>query len=160
MRKSLIVAIVGFGLLTAACTIDVEPNPDGSLTVESVIDESRLAEAIETNAKPNESLEIDFHAGYIAIEGSGPDEDTGRVNDVSFKATLGVEDGHLSADLYDAFWNGEPMPSWIVEFWNETLARQLEREGQKDPDSTLQSVDVSESDVTLVWRVETDASKS
>lgn len=160
MRKSLIVAVVGFGLLSAACTIDVEPNADGSLTVESVIDEKKLSDAIAANPKPDESLDVDFHDGYIAIDGTGPDPETGQINVVSFEATLGVEDGHLAADLYEAYWNGEPMPNWIVEFWNDALSRALERAGNKDPDNTLQSVEVTDSSVTMVWRVETDASKS
>lgn len=160
MRMSLIAAVVGLGLLSAACTIDVEPNPDGSLTVESQIDEEKLSDAIAANAKPDESLDVEFHDGFIAIDGTGPDPDTGRLNVVSFEATLSVEDGHLAADLYEAYWNGEPMPNWIVEFWNNALSRALERAGDKDPDNTLLSVDVSESSITLVWRVETDASRS
>lgn len=159
---TLVATVVAFGLLTAACSIDIEANPDGSLTVESVIDEQKLQDAIQTQVEDpaTEKLEVTFHDGYIAVDGMGPDEDTGEINHVTFEATLGVSDqGFLTVDIYDATWNGEPMPQWIVEFWNTALANELEREGKKDPDSTLTSVDVTDTSVTMVWHVETDASK-
>ncbi len=161
-RMTLVATVVAFGLLTAACTIDIEANPDGSLTVESVIDEQKLQEAIQTQIEDpsTEKLDVNFHDGYIAIDGTGPDEDTGEINDVTFEATLGVSsEGFLTVDIYDATWNGEPMPEWIVEFWNNALARELEKEGKKDPDSTLKSVEVTDTSVTMVWHVETDASR-
>lgn len=159
MRMSLIAAVAAFGLIAAACTIDVEPNADGSLTVQSVIHEERVQQAIAANAKQGDSLEVEFHDGFIAVEGTGTDERTGRFNSVSFKATLGVVDGHLTADLYDAIWNDEPMPLWIVEAWNTELANTLEREGNENPDDTLQDVVVGQTDITMVWHVETEASK-
>ena len=162
MRKTALIAtVLAFGLMTAACTIDVEPNPDGSLTIESVIDERRLQDAIQTQIEDpgTEKLEVDFHNGFLSVDAMGPDENTGEVNTVTFDATLGVSEGFLSVEIYDATWNGEPMPDWIVEFWNDALATELEREGKKDPNSTLTSVTVKESNVTMVWHVETDASR-
>ncbi len=162
MRKKLMIAAIGFGLLTAACTIDIEPNADGSLSVESQITEVRLQRGIDTMIEdPDvENLDVTFHDGFIAVDGTGRDKNTGRVNDVTFKATLAVTDGHLDVDLYDATWNGDPMPAWIVEFWNQSLARELEREARKDPDSTLVRVEVTDDDITLEWHIETEASRS
>ncbi len=161
MRKTLVAMFAGLALVATACSIDVESNPDGSLTITSTIDETRLQSAIDRSIEDPtvEELDIDFRDGFVTVEGRGPDETTGRVNETSFDAELSVEDGHLAVDLTNAFWNGEPMPLWIVEIWNESLARNLEREGRKNPDATLTSVEVTDGEVVMVWHVETEASK-
>lgn len=161
MRKTLIALLAGLGVLASACAIDVEANPDGSLTVESYVAETDLQDAIDTMIEdPSvEELRIDFHDDYVAVEGKGEDENWDRINTISFEATLFVTEGHLGVDIYDAVWNGEPMPNWIVEAWNTALAKELERQGREDPDSTLTSVHVTEDDITMQWRVETDASR-
>lgn len=161
MRKTLIAAVVAVAVMATACSIDVEPNPDGSLTITSTVDQERLQAAINSSIEdPNvERLEIEFHNGYLSFDGSGPDEDTGIVNDVTFDAKLRVEDGHLAVDLSNGTWNGEPMPLWIQEILNAELAIAIQMEAQKDPDSTLTSVEVREGEATFVWHVETEASK-
>ena len=162
MRNSLIVTVLLATLLLGACSIDIEPNADGSLSVTSELTEQRLQRAIDISIEDPtvERLEITFFDGFLAVDASGPDEETGRINDVTFEARLFVADGHLGVDISDATWNGEPMPAWIVEAWNDTLARALEREGRKHPDSTLVDVDVVDDAIMMEWRVETDASTS
>ena len=155
MRKTLV------ALIASACSIDVEANPDGSLTVTSNVTQEKLQAALNTMIKdPNvESLDVDFRDGYIAVEGIGTDPNTGDRTETSFTAVLSVVDGHLDAEISDALFNGYPIPDPIVESWNRSLARNLEREGRKDPDSTLTEVTVTDSDITMVWHVETEASK-
>jgi hypothetical protein len=161
MKKTLIAALVGLALIASACSIDVEANPDGSLTVTSNVTEQKLQAAIDSTIKdPNvESLDVEFRDGFVAVDGTGRDQNTGRINETSFVAELSVDDGHLDVDISDAVWNSEPVPLWIVELWNESLARNLEREGRKNPDATLTSVTVTDADITMVWHVETEASK-
>ena len=162
MRNTLIAMVLLGALVLGACSIDIEPNADGSFNVTSELSEQRLQQAIDYSIEdPDvERLEITFHDGYLAVDASGPDEDTGRINDVTFEARLFVTEGHLGVDVYDATWNGEPMPDWIVEAWNDTLARALEREGRKHPDSTLLRVEVEDDVITMEWRVETEQSRS
>ncbi len=161
MRKTLVALLVGVALIASACSIDVEANPDGSLTVTSNVTQEKLQAALNTMIKdPNvESLDVDFRDGYIAVEGIGTDPNTGDRTETSFTAVLSVVDGHLDAEISDALFNGYPIPDPIVESWNRSLARNLEREGRKDPDSTLTEVTVTDSDITMVWHVETEASK-
>lgn len=161
MRKALLATMIGVALIASACSIDVEANPDGSLTLTSNVTEQRLQTAINTSIDDPavESLEVDFRDGYVRIDGTGPDAQTGRVNETSFDARLSVVDGHLDVDISDAIWNDQPVAQWIVEIWNESLARNLEREGRKNPDATLTEVTVTDTDITMVWHVETEASK-
>ncbi|MCB1246129.1 MAG: hypothetical protein KDB69_02560 [Acidimicrobiia bacterium] len=161
MRKTLITALVGLALVATACSIDVEANPDGSLTITSTVDERRLQAAIDSSIEDPavERLEIEFHDGYLSFDGSGPDEDTGRINDVTFDARLSVEDGHLAVDLDNGTWNGEPMPLWLQEILDAELAIAIQTEAQKNPDSTLTSVEVADGQAVFVWRLETEASK-
>lgn len=162
MRKSFLVAMLGFGLLTAGCSIDVEANPDGSLNVESVLLEADMQDALPAMIKdPNvERFDIEFFDGYATVDASGLDPQTGEVNEVSFEVRLSVVDGHLGADISNGLWNGYEIPEWIVEAWNKAIARGLEAEGRKDPDSTLVSVSLTDDALTMEWHVETDASRS
>ena len=161
MRMSLVAGVVGLALFAGACTIDVEANPDGSLSVESNITEAQLQDGIDKmiDDPSVEDLNVEFHDGFLTVEGRGPDKTTGAVNTVSFDAALGVVDGRLGVEISEALWNGEPVPQWIVDLWNGSLARELERAGRRHPDSTLQSVVVTDSDITMRWHVETEKSK-
>lgn len=151
-----VIAMAALAVLVSACSIDVEANPDGSLTVQSVLLESDMQEAIGyTIDDPEvERLDIEFFDGYATVDGRGVDSRTGDVNEVSFEVRLSVVDGHLGADISNGIWNGFEMPRWIVEAWNEAIARQLEAEGRKDPNSTLTSVTLTDDALTMEWRVE------
>ncbi|MEZ5174706.1 MAG: hypothetical protein R2823_00655 [Acidimicrobiia bacterium] len=162
MKKALVAALVGLAVIASACSIDVEANPDGSLTVTSHIEEARFQAALDAMVDDPavEQLEVEFFDGYVTVSGTGPDEFTGEIATIEFRADLGVEDGHLAVDISDATYNGNEVPRWMVAIWNESLARSLEREGRKDPDSTLTTVEVTDDDITMVWHVETEASKT
>ena len=79
---------------------------------------------------------------------------------MSFRLDLSVVDGHLGAVVSDAEINDVPVPTEIVDIWNEKLAIQLERAGKRNPDSTLQRVTVGGEEVQMEWRVETAQSRS
>ncbi|REK12494.1 MAG: hypothetical protein DWQ40_11440 [Actinobacteria bacterium] len=154
MTKTLItVLLLAFGL--TACSIDVEANPDGTLTVESVLLEADMQQSLEyVIDDPNvENLDIEFHDGYASIDATGTDEHTGDVNNVTFDVRLSVVDGHLGAEVYNGMWNGHEIPEWIVEAWNEAIARQLEAEGRKDPNSDLVAVSLTDDSLTMEWLV-------
>ena len=155
MRRTLIAVLVA-SLGVTACSIDVEGNPDGSLRVQRVMMETDMQDSHQhVIADPNaDSLTREFHAGYATVAATGKDEETGEVHDISFEVRLSVVDGHLGAEISEGLWNGYEIPEWIVDAWNKAIARQLEAEGRKDPNSELVAVSLSDDALTMEWRVE------
>ncbi len=54
--------------------------------------------------------------------------------------------------------DGAPFDDARIDEWNQRIAERLSRAGQNNAKSTLQEVRISETDVTMVWRVETQRS--
>jgi len=149
--------LIMMGLAVSACSVNIERNPDGSLTVESSMTEDSLQNEIEAAiADPLiRDLTIDLHDGYIFVTAErgrviGDETDT-----MTFRLDLGVSDGHLTAMISEAQLNGLPIEEARVAVWNERIATKLARSGQHNPNSTLQTVTIGEDAVTMVWRVET-----
>lgn len=163
--KSKIVTLVllaVMGLAVSACSVNIERNADGSLTVESsMAEESLQAELEAAIADPLvRNLTADLHDGYILVTSerervSGDETDT-----MTFRLDLGVSDGHLTATVSDAQLNGRPIEEERVAVWNERIATRLERAGQRKPNSTLQAVTISDDAIAMTWRVETTRSRS
>ena len=47
-----------------------------------------------------------------------------------------------------------------LALWNERIANRLARAGQRNPNSTLQTVTISNDAVEMIWRVETRRSQA
>jgi hypothetical protein len=148
-------------LLTSACTIHIDRNDDGSLRAESQLPEETLQREIKLAiADPQvQELTADLHDGYISVTGVRKRVGSDETDKLTFRLTLGVADGHLTAAISDAVLNDIPIAQERVDKWNERIAENLEKGGQKNPNSTLQAVNVTAEEVTMVWRIETKRSR-
>ena len=148
-------------LAASACTIHIERNADGSLRAETLMSEESVQREIDLAlADPLiQELVADLHDGYIGVSAVRKRLSGDETDELTFRLTLGVEDGHLSATISDARLNDVPIDEDIVSIWNERIARNLEKGGQRNPNSALQSVTVDEDAVTMVWRIETKQSR-
>ncbi|NIM96401.1 MAG: hypothetical protein GTO18_22100 [Anaerolineales bacterium] len=149
------------GLVVSACSIDVERNPDGSLSATVHMTEASIQNEIEAalNDPLIKELDVDLRAGYIFVSGVRKRIVGEETDLVTFRLDLGVSDGHLTATVSDFRVNGEPTEEEIVNIWNQRLAQRLENAGRRNPNSSLQSVRVTSEDITFVWRIETDRSR-
>ncbi|MDX2345165.1 MAG: hypothetical protein QNL12_16325 [Acidimicrobiia bacterium] len=160
-RMMILVAVAAFALVAGACSIDVERNEDGSLELETVLTEDSLKNEISKGIDDPQVnyLTIDMKIGHALVAMERVRDSGIGVDEISFRVDLRVADGHLAADVTEAVWNEFPIPQDLVDIWNEELAAGLEKEGKKDPDSTLLSVELTENALTMQWHVETDQSK-
>jgi len=158
----MLVAVAAFALLAGACSIDVERNDDGSLQIETVLTEESLAtELAKGMDDPNvESMTVDMKDGYALVEMEALSEWGDGLDEVSFKVEMFVVDGHLGVNVTEAVWNDIEIPQELTDIWNEELAKELEEGAKEDPDSTLVAVELTENDLTMEFRLETDESKS
>ena len=156
---------IGLALLAilalSACNIGIERNTDGSLRTEARMTEDSLqAEISAAIADPLvQSLTADLREGHVWVEAVRKRLGSEQTDDMRFRLALGASDGHLTAAVSEATINDRPIDPARVELWNERIATKLERAGQRNPDSALQSVSVGEDAVTMVWRIETPRSR-
>ena len=153
--------LIVMGLAVSACSVEIERNADGSLTVESSMTRDALQDELEAAiADPLvREFTADLHDGYILVTSERERVMSDETDTMTFRLDLGVSDGHLTATISDAQINDLPIEEERVAVWNERTATRLERSGQRNPNSTLQAVTVSEDSVTMVWRVETPRSR-
>ena len=162
MKKTMmLVAVAAFAILAGACSIDVERNDDGSLQIETVLTEESLANEIEKGIDdPNvERLTIDMKDGYALVDIEAKRENGFGTDEVSFRVDMFVVDGHLGVNVTEAVWNGIEIPQELVDHWNDELAAEIEADAKEDPDSTLVAVELTENDLRMEFRHETDESK-
>lgn len=162
MKKTMmLVAVAAFAILAGACSIDVERNADGSLQIETVLTEESLANELARGIDdPNViSMDVDMKDGHALVEMEAKSEWGDGVDEVSFKVEMFVVDGHLGVDVTEAVWNGIEIPQELTDLWNEELAKELEEGAKEDPDSTLVAVELTENDLRMEFRHETDESK-
>ena len=158
IRKLVMVGLlVVVGITVSGCSINIERNADGSLTVETSMPEDSLQDEIEAAlADPLiRSLTADLRNGYIFVTSERERVMSDEVDTMTFRLDLGVDDEHLTAAISDAQLNGEPIEEERVAVWNQRIATRLERAGRRNPDNTLQTVTVSEDALTMVWCIET-----
>jgi hypothetical protein len=153
----LLVAAVGL----SACTIHVDRNDDGSLRAESRMPEGSIQEEIALALRDAQvkELDVDLRQGYVQVTGVREMPVGGHTDTLRFNLTLGVADGHLTATIWEATFNDNPIAAERVAGWNERIARNLERRAGNHPNSTLQSVSVTPDAVTMAWRIETRYSR-
>ena len=149
------------GLAVSACSVEIERNADGSLAVESSMTGDALQDELEAAiADPLvREFTADLHDGYILVSAERERVMSDETDRMTFRLDLGVSDGHLTATISAAQLNDTPIEEERVAVWNERIATKLGRSGQRNPNSTLQAVTVSEDGVTMVWRVETARSR-
>ncbi len=156
LRQVVLALLITSGLLLGACDVNVRGNPRESLTVESRITEAQMQEIIDRSiADPLiRSFVVDVRDGYVFVTAERERLDGSATDTMTFRLDLGVADGHLSATISDPRINGNPVDEPRVAYWNERIANQLERAGQRTPNTTLQSVTISADVLTMTWRVE------
>lgn len=149
-------------LAVSACSIDVGRNPDGSLRVESSMTEASMQAEIEAAiADPLlQDFTVDLRDGYASVSATRKRVGSEETDTMTFRLDLGVDDGHLTATVSEVQLNDRPIDEERVTVWNERIATKLERAGRRNPDSTLQSVTISQDALTMIWRVETARSRS
>jgi len=148
-------------LMLTGCSVDVARNDDGSLQVSTIISEESLADEIE-HAIANPAIQdvaVDLQDGYALVMGTRT-RLAGDGSDVmTFRVDLGVLDDRLDVVLSDVEIGDRPVSGELVENWNATLSNKLERAGRRNPDATLESVAIQETEVRFSWRVETPRSR-
>ncbi len=155
------VLAIGTGAAVTACSVDIERNDDGSLTVTSVMPEESVQEELAAARNTDDhTLTADLRDGYMLVTVEGEFPRMGETGTLTFRATPGVEDGHLAITISEAQLNGEALDEERVTQWNERLSNRLERAAGRRPNRTLQSVAVTEDALTMVWQVETPRSRN
>jgi hypothetical protein len=157
-----IFGLILLGLLVSACSMQVDRNNDGSLTVEAAIPEVSVQQEIEAGLDDPliVALHAELHDGYIQASGERT-RPLGEGSDAfSFVLRLSVQDGHLATEMSEATFGGRPVDERLVSVWNERLAARLERAGRRSPNVSLQSANVSEESLIFVWHVETLRSRA
>lgn len=160
-RKRWVFITFALMALLAACQVGISRNDDGSLRIEGEMPESALeAEIKAAIADPLvEDVSVDLHSGYLtAVAGRRRLSGSGR-DTISFRLDLGVEDGHMTAVVSEVVVDGFSVSQARVQAWNQRIAANLERAGNRSEDSDLVDVLVTGDAVTLVWRVETARSR-
>lgn len=104
-------------------------------------------------------LQADLRQGYIYVTAERKRVVGDETDMLTFRLDLGTKEGHLTAVISDAKINQESVNEAYVDIWNERLAKRLENAGKQNPDSSLQSVSISDNSLDFIWRVETPRSK-
>ena len=143
------------GATMSACSFSLERNEDGTWTATGAISETETQQIIDDGlADPLISnVQLQFHDGYITVTADRSSVDGTRIDALSFRLDMMVVNGHLGVVISDVRLNGEPFDPGMVDVWNQRLANRLERAGQRNPNSTLQAVTITDNEVTMVWHL-------
>jgi hypothetical protein len=149
--------LIAIWMTLSSCGLNIDRNPDGSLNVEVNMSEEAIQAEIEAAiADPlMREFEADLNSGYILVSAERERVSSDVTDTLTFRLDLGISDGHLTATISDTRLDGIPVSEEHEAVWNERIATQLERAGQRNPDSSLQAVTITEDDITMLWRVET-----
>ena len=148
------VLLLVLALLLSACERNITRNGDGSADVETVITQGEIQEAInEGIADPLiQELTVSLQPGYILVSGTRQRlNDPGRTDTFSFRVDLGVDNGHLTAAISNAQFDGFTIEQNRLDLWNTTIANRITKLAQKNPNSSLKSVSITPSTVTMAW---------
>lgn len=152
--KAFSILLVVFGLLLSACRANISRNDDGSLTVETTISQQELQDVITASiADPLiEELTASLQSGYVLVTAERQRlNDPNKTDNMSFRLDLGVSNGQLTAAISDAQLDGKPLDQDRIDHWNETIASRIIIMGKKNPNSSLQAVNVTPEAVTMTW---------
>ena len=163
-KKSVVISslVLMMVLWTTACNVNIDRNADGSLNVEANLTEETIQSELKAAiADPLiEDFSADLRDSYILVSAQRRRLSGDKTDSLGFRLDLGVNNGHLTAAISEAQINGMTIEEERLKLWNERIANRLARAGQRNPNSTLQTVAVTEDSVTMAWRVETGRSRS
>ena len=148
-------------MMLSSCRIDVSRNPDGSLRAEVAVSEatiqSEIAAALADPLITN--MQVDLRQGYAFVSGDRKRVLSEETDTMTFRLTLGVQSGHLTATISDVEVNDTPVNPAYISVWNDRIATRLEAAARRFPNSTLQAVSVSGDALHATWRIETARSR-
>jgi hypothetical protein len=153
--------LTGATLALTACSVDIVRNADGSLTATATMTEESLSEELAGAVGPHtRNVAADLHDGYITVSGERERvEQAGVWDEFSFRLDLAAVEGRLDATITEFTVNGQAASDARLARWNEQIARRLERMAGNRPNRRLESVSISETELTMVWHVETARSR-
>ena len=154
--KRLSALLIVLVFLVSACKANISRNDDGSLNMETSISQQELQEVISASiADPLiKDLTVSLQSGYVLVSGTRERlNDNTKTDTLSFRLDLGVSKGQLTTSISNAQLDGVPIEQNRVDHWNETIANRLALLGQKNQNSTLESVSITPDSVTMTWTV-------
>jgi hypothetical protein len=154
--KRITAILVVFMFLLSACRANISRNGDGSTTVETTITQQELQDAISAAiADPLvKNITVSLQAGYVTVSGERQRlNDASKTDILSFRLDLSVNNRQLISSITNAQVDGKPLEQSRVDNWNQTIVNRLSKLGQKNPNSTLQSIAITPEQVTMTWNV-------
>ena len=154
--KRTFILLSAFILLLSACRANISRNNDGSLTVETSITQQELQSVITSSiADPLvKNVTVSLQSGDVNVSAERQRlNDASKIDNLSFRLDLGVNNGQLSSTISNALLDGKPIEQAHVDNWNQTIANRLAKVGQKNPNAKLQSVSITTGGVSMTWIV-------
>ena len=146
--------LVALLLFLSACKANISRNGDGSLTVETTIRQQELQDVLTASiADPLvKNVTVSLQSGYVLVSGERQRlNDDSKTDTLSFRLDLGVSNGQLTSSISNAQIDGKPVEQNRVDNWNQTIATRISKIGQKNRNSTLQSISITSDMVTMTW---------
>jgi len=153
-KISILLIVLLFAI--SACRANISRNADGSTTVETTISQQELQDAVSAAiADPLiKNVTVSLQSGYVSVSGERQRlNDTSKSDVLTFRLDLSASNGQLTSSISNAQLDGKPLEQSRVDNWNQTIANRISKIGQKNPNSTLQSVSITPSAVTMTWKV-------
>ena len=155
-KTLLLVIALAMALVASACSIDIERNSDGSLQVLGEVTAESMAAEFERDPE-NDSVEISIDSGVMLLDVEGTDENGDYV--ANLRVEVGAEDGLLTVNITEAFYNGWTVPDEITDMYNEAIEREIRKAVRENPDATLVSLEADDNKIVTEWRIETEDSR-
>ena len=154
--KKIMVLVIVFMFYLSACKANIARNQDGALSVETTISQQELQDVVSAAiADPLvKNITVSLQSGYVSVSGERQ-----RLNNVSktdmltFRLDLSVNNGQLTSSISNAQLDGKPLEQNRVDNWNQTIANRLSNLGQRNQNSTLQSISITTEAITMSWTV-------
>lgn len=149
-------------VMITGCQFGLERNADGSWRLESEMTEESLAKLLEPAlADPQiQELAADIREGYVFVSGARTRDNSKMTDTLSLRLDLGAENGIMTVVISEARLNDIPIEQSRVDKWNADIAASMMRSGQRNPNSTLESVSAANDRILMVWRIERANSSS
>lgn len=142
-------------VVSLACLVSVDKNPDGSLSLETTLTEALIEEAIVSSIDDPlvQNVAVTLNDGYVYVAGERQREGNDTIDTYSFNFTLDVIDGQLDATITEGQVNGASVSGDQLSAFNERIGQGLAQAGEQMENATLESVSVQTDGVVLKWRV-------
>ena len=153
-KLTILFALIFF--FASACRANIARNEDGSLTVQTTINQPELQTAITASiADPLiKDLTVSLQSGYVLVTGQRQRlNDASKTDTLTFRLDLGVSNGQLTATISNAQLDGVQVEQNRVDHWNQTIASRLVILGKKSPNGSLQAVSVAPEAVHIDWNI-------